>query len=93
MKVIESNKKEQYFYSLSAFEEWATKNPTKKYQTRYLKGLGSSSASDFRHYFSEMDKHLVQINVDDVKDLDVVNLVFSKDKGMADKRKAWLALE
>ena len=60
---------------------------------RYLKGLGSSTAKDFESYFNNMDKHLVQIQVQDSSDYDIIDLVFGKENGAADKRKEWLQLE
>lgn len=90
---IEVDKKELYFYSLDEFNKWVDTNKSKKFTSRYLKGLGSSTAKDFKKYFENMDKHLVQITIDDVSDLEIVDLVFGKEAGAADKRKVWLDLE
>ena len=89
---VEVEKKTIYFYSLSEFNEWNAKN-TKRFTSRYLKGLGSSTAKDFKQYFDDMDKHLERIEIDDVTDLEVVDLVFGKESGAADRRKVWLDLE
>jgi DNA topoisomerase-2 len=86
-------KTEHFFYSKSEFDAWAAKNKSTKYSTRYLKGLGSSTANDFRNYFKDVDKHLFQIAVDSDEDLAVVDLVFGKTAGAADRRKAWLELD
>lgn len=90
---VEVDKKELYFYSLDGFNKWVDSNKSKKFTSRYLKGLGSSTAKDFKKYFENMNKHLVQITIDDVSDLEVVDLVFGKEAGAADKRKVWLDLE
>ena len=92
VKVMIGNKT-TFFYSLSEFNTWVESNRNVKYTTRYLKGLGSSTAKDFRDYFDKMDKHLIQLQVDSVEDLAIVDLVFGKDHGSADKRKVWLDLE
>jgi DNA gyrase/topoisomerase IV subunit B len=92
MKVIQG-KNELYFYTLAEFNQWAEKNKGSKYISRYLKGLGSSTAADFKTYFKEMDKHLSQVHIDSVKDFEIVDLVFGKEAGSADKRKKWLDLE
>lgn len=92
MKIV-IGKNEQYFYSLDEFASWSDKNRGKKYVARYLKGLGSSTAQDFRTYFGDMERHLVQIRMDESTDLEIVDLVFGKGIGMADKRKIWLDLE
>ncbi len=86
-------KTDHFFYSKAEFESWAAKNKSTKYSTRYLKGLGSSTANDFRSYFGDMDKHLIQVTIDDLEDLVVVDLVFGKTAGAADRRKAWLELD
>ena len=90
---VEIGKTTKFFYTLDEFNVWAAANKGKKYVSRYLKGLGSSTAKDFAYYFENMEKHLIQITVDDVKDLDIVDLVFGKESGAADKRKMWLDLE
>lgn len=91
MKAI-VGKEEKYFYTLGEFEEWS-KSTTKPYKTRYLKGLGSSTAADFKKYFSEMDKNLIQITIEDAEDFAVVDMVYGKETGASDKRKVWLDIE
>jgi DNA topoisomerase-2 len=91
MKVM-IGKDEKYFYSLDEFSVWEKTN-TKSFKTRYLKGLGSSTAEDFRGYFANMDNNLVQITLQSTDDLDIVDLVFGKETGAADARKVWLDLE
>lgn len=90
---VQVGKTEKLFYSLSEFSKWAEENKDKRYNVRYLKGLGSSTAKDFESYFNNMDKHLVQIQVQDSSDYDIIDLVFGKESGAADKRKEWLQLE
>jgi DNA topoisomerase-2 len=91
MKVM-IGKEEKYFYSLDQFSAWEKTN-TKSFKTRYLKGLGSSTAEDFRGYFANMDNNLVQITLQSTNDLGIVDLVFGKEAGAADARKVWLDLE
>jgi DNA gyrase/topoisomerase IV subunit B len=79
-------KEDLLFYSLDEFSAWEKKNAGKKYSSRYLKGLGSSTAKDFKRYFAEMDKNLKQVKLEDVKDLELFDLVFGKEAGMTDKR-------
>lgn len=86
-------KTENYFYTFDEYNEWVEKNKGKKFITRYLKGLGSSTAQDFRNYFTNMDTHLIKIELESDTDLEVVDLVFGKGTGMADRRKVWLDLE
>ena len=88
---VEIGKEVLFFNTLEEFKAWSATN-TKKAVFRYLKGLGSSSAKDFKLYFQNMDKHLVQITMNDNSDLDIVDLVFGKGAGATDKRKVWLDL-
>ena len=85
-------KEDLLFYSLDEFKQWEQKNSGKKYASRYLKGLGSSTAKDFKRYFAEMDKNMKQVKLEDVKDLELFDLVFGKEAGMTDKRKEWLGI-
>jgi DNA topoisomerase-2 len=91
MKVI-VGKQEIFFDSLTEFDDWAKKE-TRPFKTRYLKGLGSSTAKDFRQYFDEMDSRLEQITIDSVADLSIIDLVYSKEAGATDRRKVWLDIE
>ena len=90
---IQQGKTEKWFYSLDEYNNWITANGNKPFNSRYLKGLGSSTAKDFTEYFKQIDKNLICVKVDSKKDLDVIDLVFGKDVGSADKRKLWLELE
>jgi len=90
---VEVDKKVLYFYNLKEFNSWIDVNKGKKFVSRYLKGLGSSNAKDFTEYFDNMGKNLVRISVDSKEDLEIVDLVFGKTAGAADRRKEWLDLE
>mgnify|MGYP000934349730 CR=1 FL=1 len=81
-----------YFYSLDEFNKWEQKQ-TKTFKTRYLKGLGSSTAEDFRGYFRDMDKNLIKIDIESEQDLEIIDLVFGKEAGSTDRRKLWLDIE
>ena len=89
---VSVGKEDLLFYSIDEFSAWEKKNSGKKYTSRYLKGLGSSTAKDFKRYFAEMDKNLKQVKLEDVKDLELFDLVFGKEAGMTDKRKEWLGI-
>ena len=85
-------KEEEFFDTLEEFETWAEKQK-KPFKTRYLKGLGSSTAGDFRSYFDGMNTRLVKITIDSISDLDVIDKIYGKEAGLADWRKTWLDLE
>lgn len=85
-------KDELWFYDLTSFGEWQQKN-TKPYRSKYYKGLGSSTAADFKEYFKKMDENLIRIEFNDAEDQKSLELVFSKELGMSDERKKWLGVE
>jgi len=60
---------------------------------KYYKGLGTSTPEDFKGYLSDVNKHLVKIELDvDAGDGKLINLVFGKEEGSTDRRKDWLAI-
>lgn len=83
------------FYDLTDFEEWKSKHQNEKYESKYYKGLGTSSSKEWKEYLSpqELDKNLIQLKINSVEDEKGFELLFSKAKGMADKRKEWMGLE
>ena len=97
MKVMVDKSQDMYFYTLDEFSQWSAENSSSKkpvtFKSRYLKGLGSSTADDFRKYFSDMENNLIQVHVAPEDNLEIVDLVFGKETGAADRRKVWLNLE
>lgn len=83
-------KEEHWFYTEAEYVEWQEKNENVKHKMRWYKGLGTSTAKEFGEYLQNMDKHLVQLTVEDMKDGDAVDLAFNKNR--ADDRKEWVAL-
>ena len=83
---VSLKKQVKSFYTLTEYQEWIekTKN-SKSWKTKYYKGLGTSSASEAREYFSNM-KLNNYIYTPDTNDK--MSLAFSKDK--SDSRKEWL---
>lgn len=91
---IEKPKKVINFYTENDFDAWFKQNDgVIKYKMKYYKGLATSTATDFKSYLEDMDTHLIPYTVEDETDVDAIDLAFSKDKGAADKRKVWLALD
>ena len=74
------------FYTLKEYQDWLdkTKN-SKSWKTKYYKGLGTSSASEAREYFSNMKLNNYVYTPDTNEKM---SLAFSKDK--SDSRKQWL---
>lgn len=80
----------QTFFTQPEFEEWKEghKNELSRWQSKYLKGLGSSSNEDAQVYFTNLDKHLKEFEVMQPEEAQLFDLMFSKKK--ADARKEWL---
>jgi DNA topoisomerase-2 len=93
VRVFFGTKKVLNFYTENDFHDWQEKNKDLNYKMKYYKGLATSTAADFKSYLEDMDTHLIPYTVEDQSDIDAIDLAFSKDKGAADKRKIWLALD
>ena len=80
-------KKEISFYNESNYHEWKSKNNDGKgWKIKYFKGLGTSSAKEFKQYFK--DKKMVTFSYDNDTCDDSIDKVFNKSR--ADDRKEWL---
>ncbi len=90
---VKAGKQELNFFDEQEFKNWKSKNPNVKFEHKYFKGLGTSKSEDFKKYFENMDKHLIQLTMPDKADGEIIDLVFGKNIGDSDKRKQWLAIE
>ena len=85
------------FYSESDFHQWKLNNNNDKFTMKYYKGLGSSTSNEWKEYLHNVDDKLQIIlptttenNISTNHDKELFTLLFSKNKGMSDKRKIWL---
>jgi len=75
------------FYTLTAYSDWLQANNNGKgYETKYYKGLGSSTPQEGKEYFRNFK--MVTYNWDEAA-ASSVDMAFSKER--ADDRKTWLA--
>lgn len=82
-------KQELTFYTMPQYEEWKEQNNNGKgWDSKYYKGLGTSTAADAKKYFSDLDKHKIPFQDTQPGDRDLIDLAFNKKK--ADDRKEWL---
>ena len=80
-------KKVKSFYNDSDYEKWKVKNNGGKgWKVKYYKGLGTSTAKEFKEYFAQ--KKVVWFNYNEEKSDDAIDKVFNKTR--ADDRKKWL---
>jgi DNA topoisomerase-2 len=92
----DGTKEQLAFYELNEFEKWKEQQQKKgndKWESKYYKGLGTSESEDFRGYFENLPKHLIQLRIDDAQDAETVDMVFGKEEGSSDERKKWLGIE
>ena len=78
------------FYTMSDYNEWKESLPfeeRKKYNIKYYKGLGTSTAKEAKQYFRNKLKNTVNY-VGDESTKDCIELAFKKDK--TDARKDWI---
>lgn len=78
------------FFTQPQYEEWkeAHKAEISRWQSKYFKGLGTSSNEDAQVYFTNLDEHLKEFQVMKPDEAELFELAFSKKK--ADARKEWL---
>eukprot|EP00026_Physarum_polycephalum_P000381 Phypoly_transcript_00381.p1 GENE.Phypoly_transcript_00381~~Phypoly_transcript_00381.p1 ORF type:complete len:1577 (+),score=426.38 Phypoly_transcript_00381:657-4733(+) len=86
---ISKSKKSEYFYTMPEFKAWVEQHGTKHgWDVKYLKGLGSSTSTEFKQFFSEIDNHRVDFAWTADADGEAIDMAFSKKR--ADERKRWL---
>ncbi|QLI64602.1 DNA topoisomerase 2 [Metarhizium brunneum] len=78
------------FFTQPQYDEWkeSHKAELSRWQSKYFKGLGTSSNEDAQVYFTNLDNHLKEFEVMKSEEAELFDLVFSKKK--ADARKEWL---
>lgn len=81
------------FYTLDEFEQWlnsqeeTSAETKKKWQIKYYKGLGTSTAEEGREYFSQLQQHQIAFEWHNESDDAALRLAFGKD---SNARKTWL---
>ncbi|WWD17171.1 hypothetical protein CI109_101609 [Kwoniella shandongensis] len=82
-------KQEHSFYTMPQYEEWkAANNDGRGWESKYYKGLGTSTSADAQKYFSDLDKHRLAFETMKDEDRQLIDMAFNKKK--ADDRKEWL---
>ena len=75
------------FYNQSDFNEWKVVNDSSKWQIKYYKGLGTSTAKEAKEYFSNLAKQTVVYSYTETTDSDIIKAF---KKGFEDVRKEWI---
>ncbi|AGE55077.1 DNA topoisomerase II [Paramecium bursaria Chlorella virus MA1D] len=86
--VAKKGKDVREFYSLPDYEDWVkTTKDYSKYQIKYYKGLGTSSSTDAKHYFSNL-KSLMKTFMWTSDSGELIDRSFNKSR--AEDRKEWM---
>ncbi|TFL06195.1 DNA topoisomerase [Pterulicium gracile] len=77
------------FFTIPEYEKWLEETPNvHTWESKYYKGLGTSTDDDARDYFGNMAKHMIPFAPTQDGEKELIDLAFSKKK--ADERKTWL---
>ena len=75
------------FYTLKEYENWLSKSP-KGWTTKYYKGLGTSTPTEAKEYFKDLDNHLLPFDWDTDDNSDYIDMVFRSNR--TEDRKKWM---
>ena len=77
------------FFTMPEYEVWKEEHKNDRgWETKYYKGLGTSTTEDAQIYFRDLDRHLKEFHTMQENEEKLIDLAFSKKK--ADERKEWL---
>jgi len=82
------------FFTLPQYKNWKDSlTTTHGWSIKYYKGLGTSTATEAKEYFSDMNRHQIDFAMDEPQETgysadDLIDLAFSKKR--ADDRKDWI---
>ena len=75
------------FYNQSDFNTWRTSTDPTKWNIKYYKGLGTSTAKEAKEYFANLAKQTIVYSHDDDSDQELIKAF---KKGFEDNRKEWI---
>ena len=75
------------FYTQSEFINWKNSGDISKWNIKYYKGLGTSTAKEAKEYFTNLQKQTIIYNTDKHTDDDLIKAF---KKGFEDSRKEWI---
>lgn len=84
---VSRGKQVQQFFTLGDYEAWREATPG-KWQTKYYKGLGTSTTHEAKEYFRRIAEHRLDFEYTGTRDDAAIDLAFNKKR--ADDRKEWI---
>ena len=89
IKVFRGKEVVRAFFTIPEYEAWMLEQVnTKNLKAKYYKGLGTSTSTEAKAYFSQLASHKIDFEFIDDEDMDVIDMAFNKK--FADRRKTWL---
>ena len=85
LKARKSNK-ELLFYNEGEYREWKSSGENNGYKIKYYKGLGTSTAKEFKEYFQNKKEVMFKEDIEDK--IDNIDMIFNKKR--SNDRKQWL---
>eukprot|EP00397_Hematodinium_sp_SG-2012_P001092 GEMP01001093.1.p1 GENE.GEMP01001093.1~~GEMP01001093.1.p1 ORF type:complete len:1372 (+),score=322.59 GEMP01001093.1:171-4286(+) len=86
---VTKGKKSKSFFTVPDYEMWREENNRGKgWKTKYYKGLGTSTNSEAKEYFSNLKNHVLDFRWEGEKDDEKVDLAFNVKR--ANDRKVWI---
>lgn len=76
------------FFTIQDYMEWVKVTNMSGWKIKYYKGLGTSTDKEFKEYFTNIQKHLIDFIYMDNADDDSIDMAFNKKR--VDDRKAWM---
>ena len=87
---VKQGSKEKSFYSVKDYDKWNDSDLNNgKWNTKYYKGLGTSTPKEAKEYFKS--PKMVNYTSNKLEDSESIHLAFSKNDDSANKRKDWLS--
>eukprot|EP00927_Polykrikos_kofoidii_P065326 TRINITY_DN6109_c0_g2_i1.p1 TRINITY_DN6109_c0_g2~~TRINITY_DN6109_c0_g2_i1.p1 ORF type:complete len:1935 (-),score=346.71 TRINITY_DN6109_c0_g2_i1:397-6201(-) len=79
----------QTFFTIREYEEWKDKNDDGRgWKCKYYKGLGTSTSSEAKDYFADLQKHEITFSHTGDEDNELIDMAFNPKR--ADDRKQWI---
>lgn len=84
---LQGSKKVIAFYSYKEYHKWQRENPNVKFTAKYYKGLGTSTTTEGKEYFQNMENNVMKLVVES-RDKRLLDSVF--DSQEVEWRKEWM---
>lgn len=86
--ISKKGKDKKEYYDLNKYYEDKNKGKLVGWHSKYYKGLGTIQADEIKEMFSNLEKHLIKFEYQAVRDSDIIDKVFNKNR--VQDRRDWL---